>query len=272
MNQKFSKLRLLVAVTVLALWTTSARAQQEMNLDSVVNIIVEFKDTPMFYKTDRTAGAYRSRFDAFYSTLDSIVLNDSLAKTKGMAYQPKRKREYNRLLTAVSLSAPLYLKYKIKLMPDVKEVYDDGRAQIVLDESVSTINVDDVWAEPNCVHGAGIVVAILDSGIDYNHEALGNGAYGAYNPDAKVIGGWDFVNNDNNPMDDNYIEYYDQYGNLIHISHSHGTHVAGIVAGNSASLKGVAYEAKLLAYKAAIPQEIFIFHKISRCLHVGITN
>ncbi len=48
----------------------------------------------------------------------------------------------------------------------------------------------------------------------------------------KVIGGYDFVNNDNDPMDDN----------------GHGTHCAGISAGDGA-LKGVAPGAKLYAYK-----------------------
>lgn len=49
---------------------------------------------------------------------------------------------------------------------------------------------------------------------------------------SKVIGGFDFVNNDYDPMDD----------------HGHGTHCAGIAAGNGI-LKGVAPDAKLLAYK-----------------------
>jgi subtilisin family serine protease len=48
----------------------------------------------------------------------------------------------------------------------------------------------------------------------------------------KVIGGYDFVNEDNDPMDD----------------HGHGTHVSGIAAGNGV-LKGVAPDAKIVAYK-----------------------
>ena len=49
---------------------------------------------------------------------------------------------------------------------------------------------------------------------------------------SKVVGGWDFVNNDGDPKDD----------------HGHGTHVAGIAAANG-SVKGVAPEAKLIAIK-----------------------
>ncbi len=48
----------------------------------------------------------------------------------------------------------------------------------------------------------------------------------------KVIGGWDFVNNDGDPMDDN----------------AHGTHVAGTVAANG-TIKGVAPGASIIAGK-----------------------
>jgi subtilisin family serine protease len=49
----------------------------------------------------------------------------------------------------------------------------------------------------------------------------------------KVIAGWDFVNNDGDPFDDN----------------EHGTHVAGIVASSNDTYRGVAYDAKLVAAK-----------------------
>ena len=57
-------------------------------------------------------------------------------------------------------------------------------------------------------------------------------AYEGTSLECKVVGGYDFVNNDNDPMDD----------------HGHGTHVAGTAAGNGI-LKGVAPDAKIYAYK-----------------------
>ncbi|MFV2044347.1 MAG: S8 family serine peptidase [Anaerolineales bacterium] len=80
------------------------------------------------------------------------------------------------------------------------------------------------------VTGLGIRVAVLDTGIDYTHPDLG----GCFGPSCEVIGGYDFVNWGNDPMDDADI--------------GRGTHVAGIVAADG-DVQGVAPDAKLLAYK-----------------------
>lgn len=69
---------------------------------------------------------------------------------------------------------------------------------------------------------------MIDTGINYIHSDLGGG----FGSGKKVAGGYDFVNNDDDPMDDN----------------GHGTHVAGIVAANG-TIKGVAPNATLFAVK-----------------------
>jgi subtilisin len=73
--------------------------------------------------------------------------------------------------------------------------------------------------------GKGVKVGIIDSGIDYYHPDL----------NANFAGGYDFVNKDDDPLDD--------YG--------HGTHVAGTVAAedNDSGVVGVAPEASLYALK-----------------------
>ena len=72
-----------------------------------------------------------------------------------------------------------------------------------------------------------VIVAVIDSGIDYNHPDL-NGNY--------LDTGYDWVNQDNDPMDD--------YG--------HGTHCAGIIGAEGNNLQGIAginWEVKMMAEK-----------------------
>ena len=72
--------------------------------------------------------------------------------------------------------------------------------------------------------GVGQTVAVIDSGIAYDHFALGGGFGGNY----RVVGGWDFTGeNDANPYDDGP-------------EGSHGTHVAGIVGASGGTHTGVA--------------------------------
>lgn len=79
------------------------------------------------------------------------------------------------------------------------------------------------WDE---ARGSGAVIAVVDTGVDYNHPDLSG----------RVIKGGDFVNNDNDPMDDE----------------GHGTHVAGIASAttdNGAGIAGAAPDARVLAVK-----------------------
>ncbi|MBI1313740.1 S8 family serine peptidase [bacterium] len=96
--------------------------------------------------------------------------------------------------------------------------YDSGTA--------SLIGLDGVFASTS-FRGTGYSVAVIDTGIDYNHTALGNG-WGN-----RVIAGYDFVNNDADPMDDN----------------GHGTHVAGIIGSSDATYSGIAPDVNLIALK-----------------------
>ena len=96
---------------------------------------------------------------------------------------------------------------------------------------------------------SGIVVGIIDTGIDFSHEDL---ASNIWVNEAELTGksgvdddgngyiddfhGWDWVNDDNDPFDDN----------------GHGTHVAGTVCGagdNGTGVVGVAWSCQLAALK-----------------------
>lgn len=111
--------------------------------------------------------------------------------------------------------------------PDVEAIKADAEYQITLSKSVPFINAPKVW--PIQISGINVTgntetVCIIDTGVNYTHPALA----------ANYLGGFDFVNNDSDPMDD----------------HNHGTHVAGIILSNDAVYRGVAPGAKFVAVKA----------------------
>lgn len=81
--------------------------------------------------------------------------------------------------------------------------------------------------------GKGQTVAVIDSGIAWDHVALGKGL----GPGYRVVGGWDFTEeNDANPYDDGPLGF-------------HGTHVAGIIGSDDASHPGVAPDVDLVALR-----------------------
>ncbi|KAI6358283.1 hypothetical protein MCOR25_007382 [Pyricularia grisea] len=89
------------------------------------------------------------------------------------------------------------------------------------------------------IKGKGVKIAVVDTGVDYTHPALG-GAFGAGN---KVVGGYDLIGDTDWP----YVAKQPDADPMDH--KGHGTHVAGIIAGKDELITGVAPEATLLAYK-----------------------
>lgn len=85
---------------------------------------------------------------------------------------------------------------------------------------LSLIGAETMWSRTK---GENVVVAVVDTGIDYKHPELKD----------RVIGGKDFTGS-NDFMDDN----------------GHGTHVAGIIAASGRKISGVAPNTNLLAVKA----------------------
>ncbi|MEO6434528.1 MAG: S8 family serine peptidase [Tepidisphaeraceae bacterium] len=96
------------------------------------------------------------------------------------------------------------------------------------------IRQDKAFNDFATINGTGTSVAVIDTGINYDHPNLGGG----FGPGFKVVGGWDFVDDDANPMD----------------TFGHGTEVAGVIGASpfefsGKRFQGVAQGASLLALR-----------------------
>jgi subtilisin family serine protease len=147
------------------------------------------------------------------------------------------KRRYH-TLNALAVEVSEERLQKIRSDPDVLQVYYDKPIYASLDVSASVVNATTTWKliyNNSNITGSGQTVCVLDTGVDYTHNNFGDCSSATFLNGSceKVIAGYDFVNNDQDPMDD--------YG--------HGTHCAGIIASNHSTYRGIAPDSKIVAIK-----------------------
>lgn len=119
---------------------------------------------------------------------------------------------------------------------------------------------------------SAIIVADIDTGVDYNHPDLAanmwknlaesNGTTGVDddgNGYVDDVYGWDFINGDNDPMDDN----------------SHGTHTSGTIGGvgnNGTGVVGVAWNVRIMALKFLSSGGSGSLSDAVACIYYSINN
>jgi hypothetical protein len=195
--------------------------------EAATGFIVEFVAPPAAANVAaKTAIDYRATFTRFRNDLTTILNAKRSGKT---AVDAEIRREFSIVFNGVAIDAPREVIDQLRTLPYVKRIVTDMPMHALADgANITLINAPKVWSSLGS-RGSGVTVAIIDTGINYMHDALGKGFGSGF----KVKGGWDFVNNDADPIDDN----------------GHGTHVSGIVAGQSDVITGVAPDASLIAYK-----------------------
>jgi minor extracellular serine protease Vpr len=175
------------------------------------------------------------------------------AKLEDAGVRYRQRFSYTRLFNGVALSATDATAAVIGRLDGVAAVYPVEA--IPLDVRVETIEPEltfaltmtgaDVAQSRLGYTGRGIHVAMIDSGVDYDHPDLG----GCFGPGCRVTNGYDLVGDD-------YDEEESAPG-WQPVPHpdpdpddcaGHGTHVAGIIGANGA-IRGVAPDVTFAAYR-----------------------
>ncbi|HYI11568.1 MAG TPA: S8 family serine peptidase [Thermoanaerobaculia bacterium] len=184
--------------------------------------IVEFREAPLARRTAVSAAStstYRATFDRFRR--DLAAASPPYGK---QAVESRVRHELFRSFHGVSVTLDDAEAAAVRRLPYVKAVHEDRPVKAFAEDTtrIERIRADRVWSELQ-TRGDGIRIAVLDTGVDYHHPALAG----------NVSPGYDFIAGDDDPMDE----------------HGHGTHVAGIIVGETDDVRGVAPGVRILAYR-----------------------
>ncbi|MBX9656016.1 S8 family serine peptidase [bacterium] len=206
------------------------------------------------------SGNRLQQFQTMQSLLGSINPSIEVVKSLGSAGQflfqtPDSMDEAALTSTLSTISGFQYVEHNFLMLPNAVPNDPSFGSQWALNNTgqtggVAGADIDALAAWNTTTGSSGVVVGVIDSGVDYTHpdlvqnmwvnpgETPGDGIDNDGNGYIDDIYGWDFANNDSNPMDDN----------------GHGTAVSGIIAAagnNGVGVTGINWGGKIMALKYA---------------------
>ncbi|KAA0563198.1 S8 family serine peptidase [Bacillus sp. CH30_1T] len=244
------------------------------NSSEMVDVIVEFNQAPAKVEVAKQAvkgkrmtlssanDKAKVEHDTFKNEWDKIKKLNRPDEEK--MKDAKITGEFHEAFNGVAMTLPARAVQELISTGVVKRVWKDNEVKLDLpqeakemnsgtpskvDDSLPQIGADKLHQEN--ITGTGVKVGVIDTGIDYNHPDL-KGSY---------KGGYDFVDNDSDPMEATYQDWKDsgkpEFNGSSYYTY-HGTHVAGSIAASKensspSAVKGVAPDVDLYAYRVLGP-------------------
>lgn len=277
------QLKTIFCFLLLCISTGNARAQQV----SEQSIIIEFNNTGLAAKNSKPKFIAKYLKTYFQNSKIKFKVQNIIQENEDLRSQELKKElglDKTYKLSVSPNTTKSQLKHLIKALnadPSVEYAELDSKAETnsipndpLYNSTGSTWNFpfDEMWAAKR-IHaeqawdsslGEGIVIAIIDTGVDYNHPDLWDNIWvdpklaSDTNQDGKInLDDIDTNHNhkiENNEMSRNYIGYNFDLSNSIPLDYNrHGTSIAGVAAArgnNSEGITGIAPQAKIMVLKA----------------------
>ncbi|WP_088041598.1 S8 family serine peptidase [Bacillus sp. EAC] len=244
-----------------------------LNSSAQTSIIVEFNQKPAVVaqleskleggnlslneaqaKVDASHQEFKKDVQSLLSNKVNYQINNTYKNALNGVSMKLPANQIETLLKSKAVKA-IYSSVKVYGEPVIKQDKQDIKEMAGANQSTSnqipSINIDKLHEEK--ITGKGIKVAVIDTGIDYNHPDLRD----AYK------GGYDFVDNDSDPMETTYEDWknsgepeLNERGSAYYTEH--GSHVSGIIAGrgkNDSAYRtvGMAPDADIYVYRVLGP-------------------
>ncbi len=194
-----------------------------------VRCIVAFRSLPAQLALRHGLRATQAQTDVEHLRADLATMTAAPRRAGALTASAVITAEYTEVFAGAAVTLSPSLLARVRSLAYVSGVFPDDTVRATLAQSVPLIGADSVRAQLGA-DGTGIRVGIIDTGIDYAHAAFGANGVG---PGHKIAWGHDYTT-DGNDGSDNF---------------GHGTHVAGIVAGDGGGVVGVAPGASLYSFK-----------------------
>ena len=243
----------------------------DLNTSNQTNVIVEFANKPAkvahleasvegkSVTENEAAKLVDEDHDIFAQDIERLLVDDHSKKINYVM-----NRSYKHAFNGVSITVPANQIKNLLKSKAVKTIWSNEKFSIDPPKENEQLKADEANVanykpydaldrlHEEGITGKGIKVGILDTGMDYNHPDLKD----AYK------GGYDFVNNDQDPMETTFEDWkksgQPELNNGSAYYTEHGTHVAGIIGGRGVAHSeyktiGAAPEADLYAYRVLGP-------------------
>lgn len=220
--------------------------------DAYVNALVELSAAPVAARTPVAGGGVSEAVTASARREISAEQADKDAALRSAGATVEGRLSY--VLNAVRVRVKAGDLATVAAVPGVKRVQVARTVRVANAAGGAYTGVGTAWTA-NRATGAGTVIGVIDTGIDYTHaDFAGAGTAAAFRrargtatslptdgtfPSAKVIGGFDFVGDDYD-ADDPGHDVPAPDPNPIPCE-NHGTHVAGTAAGAGVNPDGTTY-------------------------------